>query len=100
MRGDKGLDELQVVVERRGYGTQAWAWRLTTGLMNLTTSREGFVCAEDAYTAGRAQLLTLRAGTPPQLSSVVSLVSTSVKNKVIPTLRRPPSGQQHAGSLS
>lgn len=96
MQGDQGLNELQVIVERRGYGARAWAWRLSTGVQNLATSLEGFVCAEDAYTAGRVHLLEVRAGTPPRLSSVGSLMSESMKRKVLPAMRRPRGRRQPA----
>ena len=96
MQGDQGLNDLQVIVERRGYGARAWAWRLAAGTVSLATSPEGFVCAEDAYAAGRVQLLEMRAGTPPQLSSVGSLMSESMKHKALPTLRRARSRRQPA----
>lgn len=60
MLGDQGLNELQVVVERRGYGARAWVWRLSTGLGDVARSATAFVSAEDAYLAGRGELLARR----------------------------------------
>ena len=95
MQKDAGLNELQVVVERRGYGAQAWAWRLSTGMIDMATSTVGFVCAEDAYAAGRLQLLAMRGDTPPLLSSIGTLMRKSMKAKVLPVVRKPGLRRQH-----
>ena len=60
-RGIQVHDEINVIVERRGYGANVWRWRLSNGSQDLARSNSGFRCAEDAYCEGRTNLLTLRA---------------------------------------
>lgn len=57
----QAIDEPTIVIERKGYGADAWKWRLSNGLIDLAASVRGFLCAEDAYTEGKAALLQMRA---------------------------------------
>lgn len=59
--GDRGLDEVRIVVERGGRGASKWQWRLANeGGLSIGFGT-GFASAEDAYEAARQRELDLRA---------------------------------------
>ena len=61
-RGDQGLDEIRIVVERGGFGQNKWRWRLANDGGLAIGLGSGFKSAEDAYRAGHQRMLDLRAG--------------------------------------
>jgi len=60
--GDRGLDEIRIVVERGGSGANKWRWRLANEGGLSVSFGTGFKSAEDAYQAARQKELELRRG--------------------------------------
>lgn len=58
--GDRGLDEVRIVVERGGAGSNKWRWRLANDGGLSVSFGTGFRSAEDAYQAARRKELELR----------------------------------------
>lgn len=61
-RGDQGLDEIRIVVERGGFGQNKWRWRLASDGGLAIGLGSGFKSAEDAYRAAHQRMLDLRVG--------------------------------------
>ena len=61
MREKMELDELTIIVERKGYGSEAWRWRLSNGMRDNEASVRGYSSAEEAYVTGKAHLLLKRS---------------------------------------
>lgn len=59
-RGDQGLDEIRIVVERGGFGQNKWRWRLANDGGLAIGLGSGFKSAEDAYRAAHQKMLDLR----------------------------------------
>ncbi|WP_156963678.1 hypothetical protein [Muricoccus aerilatus] len=64
--GDRGLDEVRIVVERGGSGANKWRWRLANDGGLSVSFGTGFRCAEDAYQAARRKELELRTCKEPE----------------------------------
>ena len=61
-RRDEGMDEVQIVVERVGYGRSRWRWRLANECGLTIDVGSGFPGPEGAYASAQKRLSDLRTG--------------------------------------
>lgn len=63
------MEEIQIVVERVGYGSRKWRWRLANECGLTIGLGAGFSGPESAYASAQQRLLDLRTGMGPDLVS-------------------------------
>ena len=66
-RRDEGMEEVQIVVERVGYGRSRWRWRLANECGLTVAVGSGFSGPEGAYASAQKRLSDLRTGVAPDM---------------------------------
>lgn len=66
------------VVERRGFRSEAWGWRITVHGITVKEGGQGYRCAEDAYAEAQEHLKIMQADPRPTTRSAMPASSSEV----------------------